>query len=93
MQHRGLEAAEAEIPCPGNPGARQRVGRPAILRNFLDNGPTRIAETHQPRRLVKSLTRGIVPGPADSPELSMALEQGEVRMPAGYDEAQQRESG
>src|SRR5262245_29719020 len=87
-----LEAAEAEVETPPlEMRARETDGgRIAAPRQPVDDGPTRVAEAEELRRLVERLADGVVAGPAETRVVAGGARQVEPGVAAGHDQTEER---
>lgn len=94
VEHRRLEAAEAEVVGTLQPGSGQRHGRSVALPGqTLQVWSARIREPQQPRHLVEGFARRIITGTAQQCHAAVTFHVDQVSMAAGNHQAHQGEFG
>ena len=86
VNHRGFQAGKAEVvfrPVHSGPGEREGAVS-ALLRDPVQMNPAGIGHPHSPGRLVKGLSRSIVPGSANNPHFSVIRHLYNVAVAAGH---------
>ena len=91
VQHRGLEAGEAEVQGrPVHVGVGELVGvLVPLLGDLVQLHPARVGDAHGPGGLVEGLPGGVVPGAAQDLQAGVVLHPDDVAVAPGDHQAQE----